>query len=83
MFYKEGEQGAAEAPFPLLKPPSYPLALAGARPFNTQKALRLKFWTRSFHSLKQQNFFYAFELFAYCLINLLDIYQIYILIKSQ
>ena len=56
MSYKEGVQGASEAPFPLLRPPSYPLALAGAWPINTQKALRLKFWTRSFHSLKQQNF---------------------------
>ena len=41
-FNKEGEPGAGEAPDPLLKPPPYPLALAGARPFNTQKALRLK-----------------------------------------
>ena len=41
-FYKEGVQGAGEAPFPLLKPPPYPLALAGARPITTQKALRLK-----------------------------------------
>ena len=41
-FFKEGEPGAGEAPDPLLKPPPDPIALAGARPINTQKVLRLK-----------------------------------------
>ena len=47
-FYKEGEPGASEAPLclrgmtPSLNLPPDPIALAGARPINTQKALRLK-----------------------------------------
>lgn len=81
--YPFGHKGASDAPDPLLKPPSYPLALAGARPINTQKVLRLKFWTRSFHSLKQQNFLTPSNFFAYCLINLQLICKLYDLIRLQ
>ncbi|MDU6097935.1 hypothetical protein [Peptoniphilus harei] len=41
-FIRRGSQGRARPLTPSLNLPPNPIALAGARPYNTQKALRLK-----------------------------------------
>ena len=73
MSYKEGEAGASDAPNPLLKPPSWPQRPGRGRPFNTQKSSTAKILNSLIPFAQTAKFFNAFELFAYCLINLLDI----------
>ncbi len=80
-FLRRGCKGRARPLSPSLNLPPDPIALAGARPINTQKGFQLNF--QKLAIAQTLKIFNASSLFAYCLISLRFIGKVYDFIRLQ